>query len=223
MMKEKQMASQLEDEDDPRVLESEIEALLFASDEPLSAGRLSALTGTNSVKKVKTVISALEDFYRLHDRSYGIVEIAGGYQITTLSEFSRLVSSLFKSRRKARLSQAAMETLAIVAYKQPINRLDIEAIRGVNCDGVLSTLVERELIAITGRGEGIGKPYLYSTTNRFLEYLGLKDYRDLPSVEELEKSLENIDLIPKPIDMDENPEEDIEEEDSEIVIETDRE
>ena len=211
------MASQLENESDSKRMESEIEALLFASDEPLSASRLSALTETTSVKKVKSIISTLEEFYRNHDRSYGIVEIAGGYQITTRSEHSKLVASLFKSRRKSRLSQAALETLAIIAYKQPINRLAVEAIRGVNCDGVLSTLIERELVAITGRGEGIGKPYLYSTTNRFLEYLGLKDYRDLPSVEELEKSLENLDLIPKPIDMNAELEEN-----SEIGIETDR-
>ncbi len=216
--KERQMESQLENEDDLRGLERKIEALLFASDEPLSAGRISSLTDTSSVKKVRSAIGSLEEFYRLHNRSYGIVEVAGGYQITTLSEHSSLVASLFKSRRKSRLSQAALETLAIVAYKQPINRLDIETIRGVNCDGVLSTLLDRELIAITGRGEGIGKPYLYSTTNRFLEYLGLKDYRDLPSVEELEKSLENIDLIPRPIDISADSAED-----GEIVDATDME
>ena len=183
---------------DSRWLERELEALLFASDAPLSIGRLSSMTGEKSTRAIKSAIEALESFYRDNDRSFGITEVAGGYQLTTLPDFARKVALLFKSRRKAKLSQAALETLAIIAYKQPISRLVIESIRGVNCDGVLSTLTERELIAITGRGEGAGKPYLYSTTSKFLEYLGLKDYRDLPDMEELEKSLVNLELIPKP-------------------------
>jgi segregation and condensation protein B len=177
-------------------LASEIEALLFASDAPLSVGRLCSITGESSAKAVKEAVTELEEFYRSCGRSFGISEVAGGYQITTLPEFASTVSLLFKSRRKARLSQAALETLAIVAYRQPISRASVEAIRGVNCDGVLATLTERELIVISGRGEGLGRPFLYSTTSRFLEYLGLKDIRDIPEMEELEKSLEAIDLIP---------------------------
>ena len=183
-------------------LASEIEALLFASDTSLSISRLSAITGESSSRNIKDALAGLEEFYRTHHRSFGIVEVAGGYQIATLPEFSGTVSRLFKSRRKARLSQAALETLAIVAYRQPISRTGVEAIRGVNCDGVLATLSERELIAITGRGEGLGRPFLYSTTARFLEYLGLKDIRDIPDMEELEKSLETIDLIPPPVHQD---------------------
>jgi len=201
----KLMESQHECDTDLKRLEAEIEALLFASDGPLSAARLASLTSVSSLKDIKRTIKSLEEFYRDGERSFGIVEIAGGYQITTRSEHSSLVASLFKSRRKARLSQPALETLAIIAYKQPINRLTVESIRGVNCDGVLSTLIDRELIAITGRGEGIGKPYLYSTTTKFLEYLGLKDYRDLPSIEELEKNLEDISLIPNPVDQEVDP------------------
>lgn len=178
-------------------LQSEIEALLFAADEPLSAGRLQSMTGVSSVRDIKEAISGLEEFYRAHGRSFGIVEVAGGYQLATLPEFARKVALLFKSKRKSRLSQAAMETLAIIAYKQPVSRMNVEMIRGVNCDGVLSTLMERELIAITGRGEGVGRPYLYSTTSKFLEYLGLKDYRDLPTIEDLEQTLEQMDLIPR--------------------------
>ncbi len=183
---------------DLKKLENDIEALLFASDTPIPVGRLSSMTGVSSVKTVKERVEALERFYRENDRSFGIVEVAGGYQLTTLPEYAGTVASLFRNKRKSRLSQAALETLAIIAYKQPISRLTIETIRGVNCDGVISTLVERELITITGRGDGIGKPYLYSTTNKFLEYLGLKDFRDLPNMEELEKSLENLELIPRP-------------------------
>ncbi|MCK4538478.1 MAG: SMC-Scp complex subunit ScpB [Candidatus Krumholzibacteria bacterium] len=181
-------------------LEGEIEAYLFASDTPISPSRLQSMTGVTSVKDVKGAVKSLEDFYREHSRSFGIVEVAGGYQLVTLPEYADRVARLFKSRRKARLSRPALETLAIIAYKQPINRLAIEAIRGVNCDGVLTTLIDRELVTISGRGEGVGKPYLYSTTTRFLEYLGLKDYRELPDMAELEKNLMDLELIPRPRD-----------------------
>ena len=182
-------------------LASRIEALLFASDTPISIGRLSAITGESSSRAIRDAVAGLEEFYRSSGRSFGIVEVAGGWQVVTLPEYASTVSLLFRSRRKTRLSQAALETLAIVAYRQPISRAGVEAIRGVNCDGVLATLTERGLIAISGRGEGVGRPFLYSTTSKFLEYLGLKDIRDIPPVEELERSLEKIDLIPSPVDM----------------------
>jgi segregation and condensation protein B len=177
----------------------EVEALLFASDEPLSLARISALLGGSSKRMLKESIDSLNGFYREHDRSFEVVEVAGGYQMATLPEFASTVVQLFANRRKARLSKPALETLAIIVYKQPISRLDIEQIRGVNCDGVLATLVERGLIEVTGRGEGLGKPFLYSTTKKFLEYLGLKDHRDLPSIEEIERSLESTDLAPRPL------------------------
>ena len=176
---------------DDQSLLRRIEALLFASDTPLSLKRLSSLTGVKSTKEIRESIRELERIYRDSNRSFTIVEVAGGYQLATLPEFAEMISQLYKGRRKSKLSQPALETLAIIAYKQPISRVDIEAIRGVNCDGVLSTLTERELITITGRGEGVGRPYLYSTTRKFLEYLGLKDYRDLPSLDEIEKKLED--------------------------------
>ncbi len=172
---------------DDRSLEREVEALLFASDIPLAAAKLAALTGAASSRRILAAIGALSRFYGESGRGFTIVEVAGGYQLTTLPEFSGVVSRLFKGRKKAKLTLPALETLAIIAYKQPISRMQIEAIRGVNCDGVLATLVERELISISGRGDGIGKPYLYSTTKKFLEYLGLKDFGDLPSLDELER------------------------------------
>jgi segregation and condensation protein B len=121
--------------------------------------------------------------------------VAGGFQVTTLPEFSGAVKRLYKNKRKSKLSRAAIETLAIIAYKQPINRTEIEAIRGVSCGGVLSTLTDRELITVSGRGDGIGKPFLYSTTKRFLEYLGLKNYRELPEIEEFETEIEALDIL----------------------------
>ena len=185
-------------------LERRIEALLFASDVPLSTSRLTALTGAESAKHIKDAIELVDRFYRETGRSFEIVEVAGGYQITTLPEYARIVSQLFKNKRKSRLSQPALETLAIIAYKQPLCRTDIEMIRGVNSDGVLSTLIDRELIQISGRGEGVGRPYLYSTTRKFLEYLGLKDHRDLPSIEEIEKTFTMEAFIePAPADVQE--------------------
>lgn len=169
-------------------LERNIEALLFASDIPISISRLATITGAESAKEIKDAIETLDGFYRENGRSFEIVEVAGGYQITTLPEHAAIVSKLFKNKRKSRLSQPALETLAIIAYKQPICRTDIEVIRGVNSEGVLSTLIDRDLIQISGRGDGVGRPYLYSTTRKFLEYLGLKDHKDLPSIEEIEKT-----------------------------------
>lgn len=183
-------------------LERRIEALLFASDMPLSVSRLAAITGAESPRQIKNAIESIGMSYREIGRSFEIVEIAGGYQITTLPEYAGIVSQLFKSKRKSRLSQQALETLAIIAYKQPLCRTDIEMIRGVNSEGVLSTLIERELIQISGRGEGVGRPYLYTTTRKFLEYLGLKDHRDLPSIEEIEKTFPMEKFIePAPEDM----------------------
>jgi len=186
-------------ENDEQWLEREVEALLFASDTPLSAAKLAALTGAASSRRILSAIGSLSTFYRESRRSYTIVEVAGGYQLTTLPEFANTLSRLFRGKKKSKLTQPALETLAIVAYKQPISRMQIEAIRGVGCDGVLATLMERELISISGRGDGIGKPFLYSTTKKFLEYLGLKDFGELPSFEELERRFALDEATTKPL------------------------
>ncbi len=186
-------------EPDDRSLERDVEALLFATDTPLSAARLAALTGAASPRRVLDAIGALSTFYRESNRSYSVVEVAGGYQLATLPEFAETVSRLYRGKKKSKLTQPALETLAIVAYKQPIGRMQIESIRGVNCEGVLATLVERELISIAGRGEGVGKPYLYATTKKFLEYLGLKDFKDLPSFEDLDRRFALEETASKPL------------------------
>jgi len=178
-----------------RFIERQVEALLFASDSPLTISKMTSLTDSPSQTFVRKAIESLSRFYSESFRSFEIVEVAGGYQVATLPEYSTVIRRLFKNKRKSRLSKAALETLAIVAYKQPISRPEIEAIRGVNCDGVLSTLTDRELITVSGRGDSIGKPFLYSTTKRFLDYLGLKNYRELPAIEEFETELEALDIL----------------------------
>ena len=178
-----------------RMLEKKIEALLFASDMPLTPTRMKEITGVQSNKEIREAVESLAGFYSETGRSYKIAEVAGGYQLITHPEYSEIIKSLFKNRRKSRLSGAALETLAIIAYKQPVSRSQIEAVRGVNSGGVLSTLLERELIRISGRGDSIGRPFLYSTTRQFLEYLGLKNYNELPSIEQFSSEGEAIRLL----------------------------
>ncbi len=204
-MKNKKMDNEI-DKQREHTIEKQVEALLFASDVPLSAHKLLMLTEAPSLKYIKKAIDSLSRFYSEQFRSFEIVEIAGGFQVTTLPEYSLTVKKLYKNRRKSKLSRAALETLAIIAYKQSISRSGVEAIRGVSCDGVLSTLTDRELITVSGRGDGIGKPFLYSTTKKFLEYLGLKNYKELPSIEDFETEIEALDILNSKL---KNSEEDI--------------
>jgi len=199
-----------------RIIEKKVEALLFASDEPLTPAKIKELTGAASNGEIRQAIETISDFYRETERSYQIAELAGGYQLVTLPEYSEVIKSLYKNRRKSRLSNAALETLAIIAYKQPVSRAQIEAVRGVNSGGVLSTLSERELIRVSGRGESIGKPFLYSTTRKFLEYLGLKSYSDLPSIDEFTSEGEAIRLLESRIGED-GPAEETDEEAEEVT------
>ena len=199
-----------------RVLEKQIEALLFASDVPLTPGKIKELAGAPSNTDVRKAVESLSNFYRETDRSYQVTEVAGGYQLISLPEYSELIRTLYKNRRKSRLSKAALETLAIIAYKQPVSRAQVEAVRGVNSGGVLATLSERELIRVSGRGDSIGRPFLYSTTGQFLEYLGLKNYKDLPSIENFVSEGEAIRLLETRIE-DNSPGEDTEKGGEEIT------
>ncbi|MGM0483197.1 MAG: SMC-Scp complex subunit ScpB [Candidatus Krumholzibacteriota bacterium] len=199
-----------------RMLEKQVEALLFASDIPLTPARMKELTGAQSNREVRDAVESLSGFYSETDRSYKIAEVAGGYQLITHPEYSEIIKSLFKNRRKSRLSGAALETLAIIAYKQPVSRAQIEAVRGVNSGGVLSTLLERDLIRISGRGDSIGRPFLYSTTRQFLEYLGLKNYNDLPSIDQFASEGEAIRLLESRIEQNNPGEETGGEEDNTI-------
>ncbi len=166
-----------------------VEAMLFASDSPLSLYRISSILKDVRPAEVRSIIDQLNQEYSERNQGFSIREIASGYQMYTLPEYTFWVNQIFDHRKKQRLSQAALETLAIVALKQPLIRSEVEHIRGVNCEGVLHTLLEKNLITVVGRERKAGRPLLYGTTKEFLSYFGLKSLEDLPRVEELESLL----------------------------------
>jgi segregation and condensation protein B len=170
-------------------LDNIVLALLFASDEPLSARKIAALVEDVTVADVKEAVEAWNRRADAESWSIGIEQVAGGYRLATRPEYAPYVSRLYSGRRKLRLSRAGLETLAIVAYKQPVTRAEIEAIRGVGCGSVVANLLERNLVQIVGKARVLGAPFLYGTTPEFLEYLGLNSIKDLPSIEDLEALL----------------------------------
>ncbi len=168
-----------------------LEALLFNSNAPLKLSTLQdVLEGELTPGNIRSLVSELNDSYDREERSFTIVEIAGGIQLLTRPEYDQWVRRLQKRRQKARLSRAALETLAIIAYRQPLTRPQIEGVRGVDAGGVLSTLLERNLIKISGRAPGIGRPLLYATTPAFLDHFGLRALSDLPRMDEIETRLD---------------------------------
>ncbi|HOI55838.1 MAG TPA: SMC-Scp complex subunit ScpB [Phycisphaerae bacterium] len=173
-----------------RDLEAIIEAIFFASDEPLSAERIAAALERQdaTAPAVRDAIADLNDHYRQDERTFEIVEVAGGYKMMTVPEYNTYIRKILRGRSRERISQAALETLAVVAYRQPVTRADIDNIRGVDTGPMLRTLVDRGLIKIVGRDEGLGHPLLYGTTKLFLEVFGLKDISSLPRIEELTKA-----------------------------------
>lgn len=167
-----------------------IEALLFSSDEPLKSAKICEIIEGLKEKDVRDIIEELNQNYEETGRSFRVHFIADGYQLFTLTEYSPYVEKLFRNRQQSRLSLKALETLAIIAYKQPVTRPEIEEIRGVNVDGVLKTLLTRKLITVAGTAQAPGTPYLYQTTKKFLEYFGLKNIKDLPKLKELDEIVE---------------------------------
>jgi len=166
-----------------------IEALLLATDTPLPPARIAQIIDVGDARSVRQHIAALNEGYEQSGASFRIEEIAGGYQMLTLPVFNTWLTRLLKARSDSRLSPAAMETLAVVAYKQPVTRADIEAIRGVAAGEMLNRLRELNLVKIVGRAEDLGRPLLYGTTKRFLEVFGLASLDDLPKVESLREGM----------------------------------
>jgi segregation and condensation protein B len=183
----------------PTTLKALVEALIFAAQEPLSINQIRAIyqgddARNNGSKQIEpeTIRQSVTDLnleYEKNDRPYRIVQIAGGYQFATLSDYAEWLGKLYKEQGRRKLSQSGVETLAIVAYKQPVTKAEIEKIRGVNCDYVLKTLLEKELLTVTGRAESVGRPLLYGTTKEFLKHFGLNDITDLPRPREIEEIL----------------------------------
>jgi len=162
-----------------------VEAILFVSDAPQPLNRLVEVLGGVPQSKVKDALRELSEEYENSGRGIQLDEIAGGHQISTKPELRIYLDRFFQVRKSMRMSAAALETLSIVAYRQPITRAEVSAIRGVNCDGVFQSLLEKKLVKIAGRKEVVGHPFLYRTTSTFLEHFGLRDLSDLPKLEEL--------------------------------------
>lgn len=167
-----------------------LEAALFAANRPLTLDELEGLESEASPAEVRTALDQLREHYDFDGHSIEIVELAGGFQILTRATFAAAVERAQAMQRQPRLSPATLETLATIAYRQPVGRAEIEEIRGVNAGGILRTLQERGLIEVVGRSEGLGRPLLYGTTPLFLELLGLNDLADLPRAEELTIALQ---------------------------------
>lgn len=168
-----------------------VEALLFATSEPLTPERIASIVSGVKREDIEQAINELSEEYNSAGHSFQLVRVAGGFQVTTREDYSVWVSRLYDNRVRQKLSKPALETLAIIAYKQPVLRSTIEAMRGVNVDGVLRTLMERNLIRIVGRAEGPGRPLLFGTTRQFLVYFGLNKLTDLPSIEEIDMLMGN--------------------------------
>lgn len=182
-------------------LKSVVESLLFASEAPLTAQRISEVLEGVEKKEIADVLKELAAEYEASGRGFRLAEVAGGFQMRTPKENAEWIKSLFRGR-PPRMSRATLETLAIIAYKQPITRAEIEAIRGVDVDGVLSTLLERRLVRILARKDVPGRPFLYGTTTGFLEMFNLKDLSNLPTLKEMEEM-----TVPQPADSETPPSE----------------
>lgn len=176
-------------------MKRELEALLFATDSPLTIARLKKIFPERETAEIRAAIGDLERDYTEGGLAFTVVEFGGGWQIATRPEYAPLVDNLLKSRSFTRLSKAGLEVLAIIAYRQPITRLQIDEIRGVNSSGAISTLTERNLITVVGRSAAVGNPLLYGTTREFLNHLGLKGLGQLPDLPALEGVLEDREQL----------------------------
>jgi len=165
-------------------LKSAVEALIFASEKPITIEQLKKVLGDLDTVSVNNIITELKNDYQAQNRGLRVVEIAGGFQMITCSNFAPFLKKLFKNRYSDKLSKPALESLAIIAYKQPLTKSEIESLRNVNVDGVMKSLIDKNLIRICGRKKIPGRPFVYGTTREFLEHFGLKSLADLPKMED---------------------------------------
>ncbi|MFC2103149.1 SMC-Scp complex subunit ScpB [Bacteroidota bacterium] len=184
------------------IYNSIIEALIFSSDESISFSEIintiKGIDGNDievTVEDIEKTVEQLNKEYHSNKRAFNIVKIANGYLFATNEDCAKYVGYLSSEKTKRRLSSAALETLSIIAYKQPITKPEIETIRGVNSDHIVASLLEKKLITIKGRSESIGRPLLYTTTDEFLKYFGLFSLTDLPKPREIEEIMNDEDFI----------------------------
>ena len=184
-------------------LRSAIEALIFASDKPVTVEQIKKVLGDLDTASVRKSIDELRNEYETQNRGLRIIEIAGGFQMITSATFAPFLKKLFKYRFSDKLSKPALESLAIIAYKQPLTKSEIESLRNVNVDGMMKSLMEKNLIRICGRKKIPGRPFVFGTTRQFLEHFGLKSLEDLPKMDDfsaMAKEIEekaNIEAIPE--------------------------
>lgn len=164
-------------------LKGAIEAMLFSSDRPLTLEQFKKALDNLETTQIRKVLESLSSDLEASGRGMRIVEVAGGFQMITASSFAPFLKKLYQQRRVEKLSKPALETLAMIAYKQPVTKTQVEALRGVNVDGVIKSLTDKGLVRIAGRRKAPGRPYVYSTTRTFLEYFGLKSLEELPKIE----------------------------------------
>jgi len=165
-------------------LKAIVESLLFASDTPITIDKIKSVLEASDRKAIREALTSLVEEYESSNHGFFLTEVAGGFQLRTRPEFREWIRRL-KETRPTRLSRAALETLAIIAYKQPVLRSDLEYLRGVDCGGTLRTLLERRLIRALGRKNLPGRPIIYGTTKQFLELFDLKDLSGLPTLQDL--------------------------------------
>ena len=166
-----------------------IEAMLFASAQPLTLEKIKEVLGNFQTPEIRKLLEELGQDYEKSNRGIRIAEVAGGFQLITPPSLAVFLKKLYKGRRVERLSRPALETLSVIAYKQPVDKLEIGSIRNVNIDGVIRSLIDKDLIRIAGRKKSPGRPFLFGTTRKFLEYFGLKSLEELPRVENFQAAL----------------------------------
>ena len=164
-------------------LKSAVEALIFASEKPVTVEQLKKVLGNPDSGSLRKIIDQLKYEYETQNRGFRIAEIAGGFLMITCAAFGPFLKKLFKERSVDKLSKPALESLAIIAYKQPLTKAEIESLRNVNVDGVMKNLLDKNLIRICGRKKLPGRPFVFGTTGQFLEHFGLRSLEDLPKIE----------------------------------------
>lgn len=187
------------------LLKQQIEALVFASPQPIPLAEIKAVLeelsqGAVTEDDIAEALAQTRQQYQGESYAFELVEIAGGYQFLTKGAYHNVIAIHLKQTTKKRLSQAALETLALIAYKQPVSKSELEEIRGVSCDYALNKLLEKELVMISGRSEGPGRPLLYSTTDKFMDYMGIRSLGDLPKIKEFAPVENTVGEVPSAVE-----------------------